>query len=47
MAIVKNLRFFLGGGYLKEGRGEGTMKGMNGEMSFTFTSFVCRPGNLV
>ena len=32
---------------MKEGRSEGTKKGTNGEMSFTFTSFVCRPGNLV
>ena len=35
------------GGYLKKGRGRGKKKGMNGEMSFTLTSFVCRPGNLV
>ena len=38
MAIVKNLRFFLGVGYLKEGRDGGTKKGTNGEMSSTFTN---------
>ena len=46
MAVVKNLRLLGGGGgYFKKGRGEGTEKGMNG--GDEFTSFVCRPGNLV
>ena len=34
-----------GGVYFKKGRGEGTEKGMNG--GDEFTSFVCRPGNMV
>ena len=34
-----------GGVYLKKGMGEGIKKGING--GDEFTSFVCRPGNLV